>query len=101
MVLGTVSATDVTSQPLLQVMLLLQKLLLKVEIEGSCRGAEPLRIHSDELTGQLGDNSTPDEALDCLLVCSVLVQMPKANCHNRWTVSELWPNPKPLALMEQ
>jgi len=77
-------------------MLLLQKLLLEVQIVGSCWGAKPLRIHSNELKGQLSDDSTPDEALDGLLVCPVLVQVPKANCHNRWTVSELRPNPKPL-----
>ncbi|KAL3130610.1 hypothetical protein ABBQ38_008004 [Trebouxia sp. C0009 RCD-2024] len=46
-----------------------------------------------ELMRQLGDDSTPDEAPDGLLVCSVHVQVRKANCHNRWTVSELGRTP--------
>ncbi|KAL3157051.1 hypothetical protein ABBQ38_001299 [Trebouxia sp. C0009 RCD-2024] len=43
---------------------------------------------------QLGDDGTPDEALDGLLVCSVHVKVPKANCHNRWTVGEHRPHSK-------
>ncbi|KAL3161129.1 hypothetical protein ABBQ38_009504 [Trebouxia sp. C0009 RCD-2024] len=45
---------------------------------------------------QLGDDGTPDEALDGLLVYSVHVQVLKANCHNRWTVGEHRPDSKPL-----
>jgi len=37
--------------PVHQVMLSLQRLLLKVQIVGSCRGAEALRVHSNELMG--------------------------------------------------
>ena len=53
---------------------------------------------NEQCSGSTCDNRLPDETLDASLVRAALIQVSKANCHNRWTVCEHWPDCKSLLL---
>ena len=71
---------------------------MKVQIVGSCRGAEPLRVHDNELMGWRGEDGLPDETLDYTPVLVALVEVPKADCQYWWTVGEHRADCKPFFL---